>query len=57
MIYNSCVQYTWRAGRQDKKPKMTPANNYDTELMSQLESSMSIGNKSQQLAAYTSMCN
>ena len=28
MIYKVCTQYTWRAAHQDKKPKMTPANNY-----------------------------
>ena len=28
MIYKVCIEYKWRAARQDKKPKMTPANNY-----------------------------
>ena len=32
----------WRAARQDKKPKMTPANNYDNNA-SQLWLSASVG--------------
>ena len=28
MIYKVCIKYKWWAARQDKKPKMTPANNY-----------------------------
>ena len=28
MIYKLCMWYIWRAARQDKTPKMTPANNY-----------------------------
>ena len=31
MIYTVCIQYKWRAARQDKKPKMKPANNYDPQ--------------------------
>ena len=30
MIHKACTQYIWRAARQDKKPKMTPAGNYAT---------------------------
>ena len=28
MIYEVCISYIWPAAGQDKKPKMTPANNY-----------------------------